>query len=330
MRPTLIAEFFNSGHDVLLALDAAPTTQLRDLAVSLGVDVAPAGNVVIDHFNFNPKLGGDHTAVTSPSLAPLSTVFRADTKGPVAFQGVALSVSIDSEVAFHVVTASATAYSGVVGKPAPTTKTLLAGPTIGLLTLVQGRNNARAAVSGSTAMFSNAFFAAAAGNAAMSHDVVQWTLQMKSVLRASPLRHRIVDGEVSPATYRINDVVEVAVDIEECSAGMSKCKPFVADDVQIEFVMLDPYLRITLDSPGKNGTFSQVVKVPDVYGVFKWVLEYRRLGYTWLSQVMTVPVRPFRHDEYERFIVQAYPYYASTASMMAGFFALGFYFLYSG
>lgn len=34
-------------------------------------------------------------------------------------------------------------------------------------------------------------------------------------------------------------------------------------------------------------------------------------------------MRPFKHDEYERFIPQAYPYYAATASMMAGFLALG-------
>jgi oligosaccharyltransferase complex subunit beta len=40
-------------------------------------------------------------------------------------------------------------------------------------------------------------------------------------------------------------------------------------------------------------------------------------------------VRPFKHDEYERFIVQAYPYYASVASMMAGFLALGALFLYT-
>ena len=43
----------------------------------------------------------------------------------------------------------------------------------------------------------------------------------------------------------------------------------------------------------------------------------------------TVPIRPFKHNEYERFIVQAYPYYASLISMMAGFLAVGGYFLYT-
>lgn len=316
---------------MILAISETCTSELRDLAMSLGVGVSPLGNVVIDHFNFNSRLdGSDHTVITSESLAELPAVFSSGTKGPVLFKGVPLSVSRESEVAFHAITGSDTAYSGVVGKASSPSKSKapLAGTSLGLLTLVQGRNNARVAVFGSTDMLSNKYFSAAAGNANIAADVLRWTFRQKSVLRASSLRHRIVEtNEISPALYRINDVVEVAVDIEECTDSV--CKPFQGKDVQIEFVMLDPYVRTTLVSGNKNGTYSAVVKVPDTYGVFKWVLNYKRLGYSWVSEVVTVPVRPFRHYEYERFIVQAYPYYASAASMMAGFFALGFFFLYS-
>jgi oligosaccharyltransferase complex subunit beta len=42
-----------------------------------------------------------------------------------------------------------------------------------------------------------------------------------------------------------------------------------------------------------------------------------------------VSIRPFHHDEYERFILQAYPYYTSALSMMAGFLVFGVAFLYS-
>jgi len=41
-------------------------------------------------------------------------------------------------------------------------------------------------------------------------------------------------------------------------------------------------------------------------------------------------VRPFKHDEYERFLLAAYPYYASALSTMVAFFGLGWVFLYSG
>ena len=56
--------------------------------------------------------------------------------------------------------------------------------------------------------------------------------------------------------------------------------------------------------PCGQGTFSRQVKVPDTYGVFKWVLQYHRPGYSYIDMTETVPIRPFRHDEYERFIQQ--------------------------
>jgi hypothetical protein len=52
--------------------------------------------------------------------------------------------------------------------------------------------------------------------------------------------------------------------------------------MQVELVMLDPYVRARLAHDGA-GSFSTRVKVPDVYGVFKWVLEYRRLGYSYIE-----------------------------------------------
>lgn len=35
-----------------------------------------------------------------------------------------------------------------------------------------------------------------------------------------------------------------------------------------------------------------------------------------LKQSMQIPVRPFRHNEYERFIPAAYPYYGAAFSMV--------------
>ena len=77
-----------------------------------------------------------------------------------------------------------------------------------------------------------------------------------------------------------------------------------------------------------QGLFSTQMKVPDVYGVFKFVISYHRLGYTSIEESWQVSVRPFKHNEYERFLVPAYPYYASAFSMMAGFCLLCFFFLY--
>ena len=71
------------------------------------------------------------------------------------------------------------------------------------------------------------------------------------------------------------------------------------------------------------------VTAPDVYGVFKFVVDYRCLGFTSIHVEEQVPLRPYRHDEYERFIVAAYPYYASIFSTMGAFFIFGFAVLYT-
>jgi oligosaccharyltransferase complex subunit beta len=91
--------------------------------------------------------------------------------------------------------------------------------------------------------------------------------------------------------------------------------------------MLNPYIRTYLQGDA-NGKFSKTFLTPDIYGIYKFRIQYRRPGYSTLSFSDQVSVRPFAHNEYERFILSAYPYYISTFSMMVGFFLFGFGFLY--
>lgn len=79
--------------------------------------------------------------------------------------------------------------------------------------------------------------------------------------------------------------------------------PGSTEDMQVELVMLDPYVRAPLAADG-NGTFTARFRAPDVYGVFKWVLDYQRRGLSRLHVTETVPIRPYFHNEYERFIFQ--------------------------
>ena len=184
----------------------------------------------------------------------------------------------------------------------------------------------------------------------------------------------------------MKDEVEVYVDVFECTKGA--CAPYGGNDVQIELRMLDPYVRKTLTNTG-NGTFSARIKVPDVYGVFKFQVDYKRpvgifeldvvwggrgaekrpggvprsrsyrstegalaplplltlslapratrfarspvrQGLSWVERETVVPIRPFRHDEYARFLSQAFPYYASVLSMGLGFLAVGKAFVLGG
>uniref|UniRef100_A0A1I7WYB2 Dolichyl-diphosphooligosaccharide--protein glycosyltransferase 48 kDa subunit n=1 Tax=Heterorhabditis bacteriophora TaxID=37862 RepID=A0A1I7WYB2_HETBA len=78
----------------------------------------------------------------------------------------------------------------------------------------------------------------------------------------------------------------------------------------------------------KGGRLSTRFKLPDVYGVFKFLIDYRRVGYTHLHDVQQVSVRPLLHTQYERFLRSAYPYYASSFSMMVGVLLFSLVFLH--
>ena len=71
------------------------------------------------------------------------------------------------------------------------------------------------------------------------------------------------------------------------------------------------------------------VQAPDSYGVFKFRVLFRRLGYSVLHAETQVSIRPFKHDEYERFIFSAYPYYSSAISAAVAFFVFSVCFFYS-
>ena len=114
--------------------------------------------------------------------------------------------------------------------------------------------------------------------------------------------------------YTIKDDVVYTIDIEEYKGG--KWIPFNGKDVQMEFHRIDPFVRVTLTN--NNGHLVGKFKIPDVYGVYQFKVDYVRTGLTRLFSTTQFSVRPLRHDQYERFIYSAYPYYASAFSMMFG------------
>ncbi|KAG2491121.1 hypothetical protein HYH03_010565 [Edaphochlamys debaryana] len=331
-----ILDFVDSGHNVLLGVNSDVSEAMRNLAAEFGVDLDDRGTKVYDHFHYAVKEDGkqDHTLIAATDLVDSPVMVGGPYKQPILFRGLAASVPSNSELATVVLSAPGTAYSHDPKKSMIEPPALMVGAAASLVTAVQARNNARMVVAGSVEMFSNDIFnsqvtvngaSTATANKDFCVTLTRWAFQDRGVLVASNLRHHLLGSEEQPWGYRVNDDVEFLVDVMEHEGGVAK--PYKADDIQLEFIMLNPYVRVPLQHDGQ-GTFSLRFKVPDVYGVFKYFIDYSHRGYSYIKLTHQVPVRPFKHDEYERFLVCAYPYYASAASVMAAFFALGFFFLY--
>ena len=305
---------------------------------------------------------GRKSSSSSPSVVafPRTTAFTLP-RAPAAFApgigaGVASAGATPRALPIAVADAAAFSTAGPASDDAP----LAAGAALALAVGVQALSGGRAVLLGSSDALSDEVVAAGAGaasgppvfdNAGFVSAVSAWAFKDAGALRASPLRHALraplppdlnggsADGghRWGDAPYRIGDEVEVQIDVLEAD-GRGGWKAFevpAGDELQVEYRMLDPFVRAALkpvssSSSGKhNGTFSAVVKAPDVYGVFKFGVHFVRPGLTPLHVEAVAPLRPYRHDEFDRFLMAAAPYYATIASVSVAFFAVVGVALYS-
>lgn len=149
-----------------------------------------------------------------------------------------------------------------------------------------------------------------------------WSVGEAGVVRVGKVRYWVVGGE-ERREVRVKDVIKMEVDVAVWDGEEGVWKALVVGDMQVEFVMLNPWVRRRLRWTGnERGTYVAEIQVPDQIGVYKFKIEYWRAGVGGVVVQEAVPVRPFLHNEYERFIGMATPYYAATFSMLVGMFLM--------
>jgi len=338
-----ILNFIDDGHNVILAADSTASDLVRELALECGVELGDEGYYVIDHLHYTTDDEGDHTEIVLDEENILKApIITGKVKGSVVFRGTGLTLESGNELLLPLLSAHTTSYvydPHAVVKDEPEMK----GRSTTLIAALQARNNARVLISGSLDFFSDEYFSkvgkkavsdhankktaasATSANAALAINLASWTFGDRGVLRASNVRHHLVGQTEAPRVYTVKEEVEYAVDIEEWDG--TKWVPY-NETIQLEFVMLDPYYRLNLDHKKGSTTHQKQFRVPDVYGVFTFRVLYYRPGYTSINLQDVVTVRPLRHNQFERFILSAYPYYAAAGSMMFGLPLFALFFLY--
>lgn len=295
-----------------------------------------------------------HTAVISQEFVqsqPILGDFLNQEKKAVLFKGLGQVVDSKNILATKVLKGNPTTYSADPTSDIEDYPESVGGDTI-LVSAIQARNNARLVFSGSSDMFSNYFFSNPnASNRLFCMNLSKWVFGEAGVLRFRNVQHHKSDGnppdvilheKVRPdlpvtlypdpeitrnsLVYRIKDEIVYSMIVEEFSNG--QWVPFKANDMQMEFVMLDAYIRKTMTA-NDEGKFVATFVAPDNYGIFKFRVFYRRQGYSVLHAETQVSIRPFKHNEYDRFIPSAYPYYSSAISGVIAFLALTVSFLFS-
>ncbi|KAJ4829368.1 Dolichyl-diphosphooligosaccharide--protein glycosyltransferase 48 kDa subunit [Turnera subulata] len=289
-----VLDFVDSGHDLIFAADSSASDFIKSIATECGVDFdEDPSAVVVDHNGYAvSETDGDHTLIAADDFIQSDVILgKAKIEAPVLFKGIGHSLNAANSLVLKVLSASPSAYSANPSTKLSSPPTLT-GSSISLVSVVQARNNARIMIAGSLDMFSNRFLRAAvqkagssikyekSGNEQFVTELSKWVFHERGHLKAVNLRHNKVGETDEPAMYRIKDDLDFAVEIYEWS-GQS-WEPYVANDVQVQFYMMSPYVLKTL-STNQKGLYHTSFKVPDVYGVFQFKVEYNRLGYTSLS-----------------------------------------------
>ena len=336
-----ITKFIDNGGNVLIAASSNVGTPIRELGSDCGIEIDEEKTYVIDHHNFDTTDDGSHTTILtddSSTMVNSNVMFPSSVEAPMLFKGVGMTADSDNPLVLEILSGSSTSYSYYTDEKI-SEYPLAVGKNTLLIGGQQARNNARIVFCGSLDFFSDHFFMSGVQNAAktdskyyirsgnmkLATDIALWTFKRSGVIRVVEVIHHLVGESLPPAAYTVEQEVVYKIKIEEYANGV--WGPFKAKDVQLEFFRIDPFTRSYL-TPSAKGVFSIQFKLPDVYGVFKFKVDYDRIGYTHLFSSTQVSVRPKQHTQYERFISSAYPYYASAFSMMIGICIFSFVFLH--
>ncbi|XP_055913857.1 dolichyl-diphosphooligosaccharide--protein glycosyltransferase 48 kDa subunit [Eupeodes corollae] len=333
-----LTQFVDDGGNVLVAGSDSSGDALREFASECGFEVDEEGASVIDHLNYDISDSGDHTTILADSKNLINSPVIVGSKdvNPLLYKGTGLLADKENPLVLQLLTAESSAYSYVPENPIKEYPHAVGKGTL-LIAALQARNNARVVFSGSLFFFSDEAFTSGvqnaqstkmfknSGNQQVATAISKWVFGETGRLRVASVSHH-KEGETKPPhAYTITDPVVYTIAIEQLAEG--SWKPFPANDVQLEFVRIDPFVRTTLKVK-KSGVYEAKFKIPDVYGVYQFKVDYDRVGYTHLYSTTQVSVRPLEHTQYERFIPSAFPYYTGAFSMMLGVFIFSFVFLH--
>lgn len=326
-----IMEYLDSGRNLFCLINNSPVKFYKNIAANLGIEIRR--HYVRDHFHANELVEDSKNDTFITTRATLPSLDKP--KFPIAYRGVAFTFKPQTQLGLHLLSAETTAYTthlNAVNKHE-------SGTQLGLVTSVQMRNNARITLVGSGELLSNEYAMmdvkvngkrTQTGNSEFLRQAVAWTFQEYGKIRSRDAMHRLLDlsGPVNPNRYTVKEIVRYEVVLEQYSLKMGSWEPYVADDVEFQLVRLDPFIRTRLETKG-DGLYFLEFMLPDTFGIFKFVVDYKRIGLSYIYQETEASVRPLRHDQHDRFLISAFPYYGAIMSMIFGFVTFGFLFLHS-
>lgn len=175
------------------------------------------------------------------------------------------------------------------------------------------------------------FMAAASLKLAAQKDLLQWVQGDKFNVKIGSLSHVMSNSggnrgrtDLQTTIYRINDRINVRLCLAD-GRTEERFRPTDPSDFQFELKMMNIQLRKSFDSTlDADGCLTATnIQLPSKPAVYTLRISHNRPGWSQLAFEERILVRPFRHDEFPRFLPVAFPYYFSWIGVLiASYFIL--------
>ncbi|WBW75613.1 dolichyl-di-phosphooligosaccharide-protein glycotransferase subunit Wbp1 [Schizosaccharomyces osmophilus] len=329
LSPKAILEFAQAGGNVLFAAGSNLPEGIRELGRQLDLYIGERHSSVVDHFHSVESSDDDSVLLDTVTENPHIISDETRQAGSIVYKGNGHFLGSNHRAQPVLRGHPSTYVYNKKSEDQISEEPWAAGAQLFLVSVFQNDAGERIGFSGSPEMFTNAYLSPSspsysAANALFARDLTNWVFQRVAVLHASNMTYGKV-GEPyelhNASTYRIKDQMVFSIDIAVLNDGQPQ--PYVADDVQMELVMLDPYYRVNMVPVASDSKTHQryeaVFTAPDHYGVFTYKIAYYRRGLNPIDEKATFTIRQFFHNEYPRFLPHAYPYYVSCFAVLGAF-----------
>ena len=149
-------------------------------------------------------------------------------------------------------------------------------------------------------------------------ELIEWNFHELGVIKAENIQVIKASDNQSYSEYNVAENVQYSVDLSTFDPTSGKWIPYQDSSIYLELVMLDPYYRVILNSDPATSSYKKIIQVPDKQGVYNFILNITRKGYSYILNETKLVVRPIRHNEIPRFNFAAFPIYFSVLACMIG------------
>lgn len=161
--------------------------------------------------------------------------------------------------------------------------------------------------------------------------VIGWLQKSKFNLKIASISHELNNNvlsnrgrtELESTVYRVKDRINVRMCLVDGSSN-ERFIPENVSDFQFELKMMNIQLRKSFDSIDSDGCLNaKNIQLPGKPAIYTLQINHNRPGWSQLNHNERLLVRPYRHDEFPRFLQVAVPYYVSWLGLLvASYFIL--------